>query len=97
MKLCANASVKQLTAALLAAYTDALSTGAKPPSADDVFTTRPSSPVASMRGTNASVHIATPSTLTEWHQRQSFGSCSHGSPPPPDVTPALLHSTLHVP
>src|SRR5262249_22307096 len=29
--------------------------------------------------------------------RQSFGSCSHGNPPPPLVTPALLKRRLHAP
>ena len=84
--------MKQLTAALLDAYTDAKGTGAKPPSPDDVFTTMPGSPLASMRGTNASEPHTTPNTFTLKHQRQSLGSCSHGFPPPPEVTPALLNS-----
>ena len=68
-----------------------------PPSPDDVVTTTPGSPEATMRGTKASTPLAVPNTLTEKHQRQSFGSCSHGLPPPPEVTPALFHSTWHAP
>src|SRR4051794_7953167 len=94
---CASASVKHDTAALLEAYTDANGTGANPPSPDDVFTTTPGSPLASMRGTNASAPHTTPNTLTPKHHRQSFASCSHGFPPPPEVTPALLKSRWHAP
>ena len=68
-----------------------------PPSPDDVFTTTPGSPDAIMRGTNACTPLATPNTLTPKHHFQSFGSCSHGRPPPPDVTPALLKSRWHAP
>ena len=84
-------------AALLAAYTDAYGTGAMPPSPDDVLTITPSSPDAIMRGTNANTPLATPKTFTPKHQRQSLGSCSQGSPPPPEVTPALLNSRWHTP
>ena len=41
--------------------------------------------------------LATPNTLTEKHQTQSLASCSHGRPPPPDVTPALLKRRWHAP
>src|SRR3974390_2201619 len=97
MSWCARASVKQLIAALLDAYTDAYGTGAIPPSPEDVFTMTPGSPDAIMRGTNASTPFATPKTLTPKHHFQSFGSCSHGCPPPPLVTPALLNSRWHTP
>src|SRR2546428_433150 len=86
----ASASVKQLTAALLDAYTEAYGTGAMPPSCDEVLTTTPGSPDSSMRGTNARTPCPTPNTFTPKHHRQSFDSCSHGLPPPPEVTPALL-------
>ena len=82
--------MKQLTAAFDAAYTDAVGTGAKPPSPDEVLTIWPGSPPSIMRGTNAEVQNAVPNTLTPKHQRQSLGSCCHGLPPPPEVTPALL-------
>ena len=66
--------MKQLTAAFDAAYTEAIGTGANPPSPDDVFTIWPGSPAAIIR-TNVEVQIAIPNTLTPKHQRQSFGSC----------------------
>ena len=50
-----------------------------------------------MRGTNESMPLATPKTLTEKHQVQSLGSCSQGRPPPPEVTPALLKSRWQAP
>ncbi len=68
-----------------------------PPSMLDVLITTPGSPDAIMRGTNESMPLATPKTLTEKHQVQSFGSCSQGRPPPPDVTPALLKRRWHAP
>src|ERR1700728_300772 len=52
---------------------------------------------AIMRGTNDSMPLATPKTLTEKHQAQSLGSCSQGLPPPPEVTPALLKSRWQAP
>ena len=96
-RLWCSDSVKQLTAAFDAAYTDAIGTGANPPSPDDVFTIWPGSPPSIIRGTNAEVQMAVPNTLTPKHHRQSFGSCCHGLPPPPDVTPALLNSRLTLP
>src|SRR4051794_13901149 len=68
-----------------------------PPSPEDVLTITPSSPPAIIRGTNVRIPFATPNTLTPKHHRQSFASCSHGSPPPPEVTPALLNSRWHAP
>src|SRR5580704_12686410 len=68
-----------------------------PPSMLDVLITTPGSPEAIMRGTNESIPLATPKTLTEKHQVQSLGSCSQGRPPPPDVTPALLKSRWQAP
>src|ERR1700761_1900770 len=68
-----------------------------PPSMLDVLTTTPGSPESIMRGTNDSMPLATPKTLTEKHQVQSLGSCSQGRPPPPDVTPALLKRRWHAP
>ena len=50
-----------------------------------------------MRGTKASTPLAVPKTLTPKHHRQSFGSWSHGLPPPPEVTPALFHRTWQAP
>src|SRR3954449_8410305 len=94
---CASDSEKQLIAALLAAYTDAYGTGAIPPSPEDVFTTTPCSPEAIIRGTNARTPLATPNTLTPKHHFQSFDSCSHGRPEPPEVTPALLNNRWHAP
>src|SRR5215469_11957629 len=93
----ASASVRQEIAALLDAYTDAYGTGAMPPSMLDVFTTTPGSPESIIRGTKESIPLATPNTFTEKHQTQSFASCSHGRPPPPDVTPALLKRRWHAP
>ena len=68
-----------------------------PPSMLDVLITTPGSPDAIMRGTNDSMPLATPKTLTEKHQAQSLGSCSQGRPPPPEVTPALLKSRWQAP
>src|ERR1700722_9100237 len=68
-----------------------------PPSMLDVLMTTPGSPDSIMRGTNDSIPLATPKTLTEKHQVQSLGSCSQGRPPPPDVTPALLKSRWQAP
>ena len=68
-----------------------------PPSMLDVLITTPGSPEAIMRGTNESMPLATPKTLTEKHQVQSLGSCSQGRPPPPEVTPALLKRRWHAP
>ena len=68
-----------------------------PPSMLDVLITTPGSPEAIMRGTNESMPLATPKTLTEKHQVQSLGSCSQGRPPPPEVTPALLKSRWQAP
>ena len=89
--------MKQLAAALEDAYTEAVGTGANPPSPEDVTITWPGSPPAIMRGTNAHVQMATPNTLTPKHQRQSFGSCCQGLPPPPEVTPALQNRRLQAP
>ena len=89
--------MKQLTAALEAAYTEAVGTGAKPPSPEEVTTTWPGSPLASIRGTNSLTPIPTPKTFTPKHQRQSLGSCCQGRPPPPEVTPALRNNRLHAP
>src|ERR1700689_3909562 len=63
----------------------------------DVLITTPGSPDAIMRGTNESMPLATPKTLTEKHQVQSLASCSQGRPPPPEVTPALLKSRWQAP
>src|SRR5829696_10031315 len=68
-----------------------------PPSPEDVLTTTPGSPDASIRGTKAMTPWATPNTLTPKHQRQSFDSCSQGLPPPPLVTPALLNRRWQAP
>src|SRR5580698_3910352 len=68
-----------------------------PPSVLEVLITTPGSPDAIMRGTNESMPLATPKTFTEKHQAQSFGSCSQGRPPPPEVTPALLKSRWQAP
>ena len=48
-------------------------------------------PASSIRGRKVRTVWATPKTLTEKHQRQSLISCSQGSPPPPEVTPALAN------
>src|SRR3954468_1070965 len=70
--------------------------GAIGPSGEDVLITIPSSPDASMRGTNSTMPFATPKTLTPNVQRQSFAVVSHtladGGP-----TPALLQSTFTAP
>jgi hypothetical protein len=50
---------------------------------------RPPCPASSIRGRKVRTVWATPKTFTEKHQRQSLISCSHGRPPPPEVTPAL--------
>src|SRR5437764_2457488 len=71
--------------------------GASPPLLDDVLTMCPSSPFASMIGTNARMPLMTPQTLTPMHHAQSFISCSQIQPSPPEPTPALLHSTCTVP
>src|SRR5277367_3602690 len=68
-----------------------------PPSTLEVLTITPGSPDAIMRGTNDSMPLATPKTLTEKHQAQSLGSCSQGRPPPPEVTPALLKRRWQAP
>src|ERR1700722_13915142 len=68
-----------------------------PPSALEVLTTTPGLPDSIIRGTKESIPLATPKTLTEKHQVQSFASCSQGRPPPPDVTPALLKSRWQAP
>ena len=60
----------------------------------DVLTTTPGSPDAIMRGTNDSMPLATPKTLTEKHQAQSLGSCSQGRPPPPEVTPGVVEEQV---
>jgi hypothetical protein len=81
---------------LLAAYTEAWGSGVTGPSGEDVLTTRPGSPPASMRGTKAWMPWATPNTLTAKVQRQSLGVVSHtlaaGGP-----TPALLQSRWTAP
>ena len=86
----------QVTAHLVAAYTDACGIGAMGPSGDEVLMTIPSSPPASMRGTNAWMPWATPKTLTPNVHFQSLGVESHTSPPG-GPTPALLHSTWTAP
>ena len=68
-----------------------------PPSPDEVVTTTPGSHDAIILGTKASTPFDVPKTLTPKHQRQSFGSWSHGLPPPPEVTPALFQSMLQAP
>jgi len=68
-----------------------------PPSPDEVVTTTPGSPDAIILGTKASTPFEVPNTFTLKHHRQSFGSCSQGFPPPPDVTPALFHKTWQLP
>ena len=65
-----------------------------PPSMLDVLTTTPGSPDSIMRGTNDSMPLATPKTLTEKHQAQSFASCSQGRPPPPEVTPGVVEEQM---
>ena len=50
-----------------------------------------------MRGTNALIPHAMPSTLTSTHQRQSFGSYSQSWVWPPGPMPALLHRTCTAP
>ncbi len=52
------------TAALLEAYTTCCASGEMPPSPEEVFITKPSSPEAIMRGTKACTPCATPFTLT---------------------------------
>ena len=51
----------------------------------------PGDPASSILGRKVRTVAATPKTFTEKHQRQSLISCSHGSPPPPEVTPALAN------
>src|SRR5881409_2312465 len=89
-------SVTVVTADFVAAYTDACGMGEIGPSGDDVLITTPSSPDASMRGTNSTIPLATPNTLTPKVHRQSLGVVSQtladGGP-----TPALLHSTWTAP
>src|SRR5580700_7844063 len=63
----------------------------------EVFTTTPGSPDSIILGTKDSIPLATPNTLTEKHQTQSLASCSHGRPPPPEVTPALLKRRWQAP
>jgi hypothetical protein len=88
--------VRQVTAHLVAAYTEACGMGAMGPSGDDVLMTRPSSPASIIRGTKACTPWATPKTLTPKVHRQSLGVVSHTSPPG-GPTPALLHSTWTAP
>src|SRR4029450_6548995 len=92
----ARHSVTQVTAHLVAAYTDAWGMGAMGPSGEDVLMTIPSSPEASIRGTNAWMPGARPNTLTPKVQRQSLGVDSHTSPPG-GPTPALLTSMWTAP
>ena len=66
-----------VTAALVVAYTALLISGVNPPLLDVVFTTWPSSPCASIVGTNALMPLTTPITLTSRDQRQSLTWCSH--------------------
>src|SRR5688572_2568551 len=84
------------TAALLDAYTTCCASGEMPPSPEEVFITNPSSPDASMRGTNDWMPCATPRTLTPNTHSQSDGSVSQtsrlGTP-----TPALLHRMWQAP
>src|SRR5207248_4577313 len=89
-------SVRVVTADLVDAYTDAWGIGEIGPSGDDVLMTTPSSPEASIRGTNAITPLATPKTFTPNVQRQSLGVVSQtladGGP-----TPALLQRTCTAP
>jgi hypothetical protein len=65
--------------------------GATPPLPDDVLTTWPSSPPASMAGTKALMPWMTPHTLTPRAHAQSLTVWSHMRPSAPAPTPALLH------
>ena len=90
-------SVIVTTADLVTAYTEAVGSGAMPPSPDEVLTIRPGSPPAIMRGTKAWMPWKTPHTLTAKAHFQSLTSCSHMRPSAPEPTPALLHSTCTAP
>src|SRR3954452_10686241 len=85
------------TAALVTAYTEAVGSGAMPPSPEEVLTMCPGVPAASIRGTKAWMPWNTPQTLTAKAHFQSLGSCSHIRPSAPEPTPALLHSTCTAP
>ncbi len=65
------------------------------PAIDTVFTTCPSVPAASMRGTNARTPWTMPMTLTPSVHSKSASVHSHIRPP--WNTPALLHSTWTAP
>src|SRR5436190_21218689 len=69
-------SVIVVTAAFVVAYTALLISGVNPPFPDVVLTTWPSSPEASIVGTNALMPLTTPITLTSSDQRQSLTWCS---------------------
>src|SRR5918997_6576775 len=71
--------------------------GAMPPLPDDVLTTWPSSPPASIAGTKALMPWITPQTFTSSAQRQSLSVWSHIRPSAPAPTPALLHRTWTAP
>ena len=75
-----------VSADLVAAYTDAIGIGAIGPSGEEVLITMPSSPEASIRGTNSMIPFTTPNTLTLNVHCQSFGVVSqtlaHGGPTP---------------
>src|SRR5579884_938892 len=62
------------------------------PRTEEVLTTWPPSPWASIRGTKAWMPCTTPSRLTPRTQSQSFSVVSVTGPPPP-ATPALLQRT----
>ena len=86
-----------VTAALVVAYTALLISGVNPPLPDVVFTTWPSSPLASSVGTNTLMPLTTPITLTSSDHRQSLTWCSQIWPSEPDPMPALLHTTCTAP
>ena len=65
------------------------------PAIDTVFTTWPSVPAASMRGTNARTPCTMPMTFTPSVHSKSASVHSHIRPP--WNTPALLHSTCTAP
>src|ERR1035437_4277787 len=85
------------TAAFVAAYCGVLDSGDTPPFPEVVLTIQPSSPLATMVGTNALMPWITPQTFTASAHAQSLRSCSHMGPSAPAPMPALLHTTCTAP
>ncbi len=82
------------TPCLVTSYTD-MNAEVVSPAIDAVFTTWPSSPPASIRGTNARTPWMTPHRFTSMTHFQSARVCSCTAPM--TATPALLQRTWAAP